>query len=262
MTYYGLLSLFPMLLLSVSLLALIGEYPRTYESIIGYLRDVVPSTTLAPLDDALRAAFQNRGTAFAALVVAVLTALYGGTGYLEAVRRALNVVFESEHGRSFWRRKATDVASLVVLLALVLVTLVLMFAGGGIARQVFGPEAGDIWSVARWPAAVVVALLAFAFVYYVTPDVKQRAFHWITPGAVVGVLVWVAASALFSAYLRGFPGVNVTYGSFAAAIILIFWLWLTNVALLFGAEVNAEIEREKQLSEGVPEEDTLALPPS
>jgi membrane protein len=262
LTYYALMSLFPLMLLAVSLLGIIGEYPRTYESIVSYLRDVVPATTLAPLDDAVRAAFRSHGVALAALLLGALLALYGATGYLEATRRALNVVFEADSGRSFLRRKLTDSASVIVLLALVLATLVLMFAGDNVARDVAGHDAGTVWAVARWPAAVVVALLVFSYVYYVTPDVSHRAFRWITPGAVVGVVVWVLASAGFSAYLHEFSSVNVTYGSFAAAIILLFWLWLTNVAVLFGAEVNAEIERRKQLAEGVPEEDTLALPPA
>jgi membrane protein len=261
LTYYALMSLFPLMLLAVSLLGLIGEYPATYNSIIDYLRDVVPESLLRPIDDALRAAFTNNGTAVAALALAVVTALYGATGYLEAARRALNVVFEARQGRSFLRRKATDVASSVVLMALVVTTLVLMFAGGGVVRDLLGDTAAGIWGVARWPLAVATALLVFSYLYFVTPDVTQRAFRWITPGAAAGVVVWVFASILFKAYLAHFTGVNVTYGSFAAAIILLFWLWLTNVALLFGAEVNAEIERDKQVAEGVPEEDTLALPP-
>jgi membrane protein len=261
LTYYALMSLFPLMLLAVSLLGLIGEYPATYDAIIDYLRDVVPESLLRPIDDALRAAFTNNGTAIAALALAVVTALYGATGYLEAARRALNVVFEARHGRSFLRRKATDVASSFVLMALVLATLVLMFAGGGVVRDLLGDTAAGIWGVCRWPLAVATALLVFSYLYFVTPDVTQRAFRWITPGAAAGVLVWVLASILCKTYLAHFTGVNVTYGSFAAAIILLFWLWLTNVALLFGAEVNAEIERDKQVAEGVPEEDTLALPP-
>jgi membrane protein len=259
LTYYALMSLFPTLLLGVSLLGLLGEYPGTYDSIISYLRDVVPATTLAPLDDALRAALRSKGTAVAALAISVLTVLYGTTGYLEAARRALNVVFEVEGGRSFLRRKLTDVASTALLLALVLATLVLVFVGGGMVRDLVGATAASIWRLARWPAAVASAMLVFSFIYYVTPDVKQRAFRWITPGAAAGVTVWIGASALFAEYLANFESVNVTYGSFAAAIILLFWLWLTNVALLFGAEVNAEIERQKELSEGVPEGRTLDL---
>ena len=262
LTYYALLSLFPILLLSISLLGLLGEYPGTYNSIINYLRDVVPETTLEPLDEALRAAFRSKGTAAAALVVGVLTALYGATGYLEATRRALNVVFDAHNGRSFLRRKLTDTASTLVLLALVLATLVLMFAGAGVVEDALGSDVAEVWRLARWPGALLVALLVFSFIYYVTPDVKQRSFRWITPGAAAGVAGWLLASYAFAEFLAGFSSFNVTYGSFAAAIILLIWLWLTNCAMLFGAELNAEIEREKELAEGIPEPATLALPPS
>lgn len=260
LTYYALMSLFPVLLLAVSLLGLLGEYPRTYDSIIHYLRGVVPAVTLAPLDAAVRAALRSKGTAVAALVVGAFAALYGATGYLEAARRALNVVFDAHHGRNFIRRKLTDAISTVVLLALVIATVALMFAGTGVVRDIFGSGAAAAWRVGRWPAALLTALLVFSFLYFVTPDVEQRAFRWITPGAVAGVAAWLLASAGFSLFLAHFSSFNVTYGSFAAAIILLIWLWLTNVALLFGAEVNAEIEREKELAEGVPESKTLNLP--
>jgi membrane protein len=261
LTYYGLMSLFPVLLLAVSLLGLLGEFPATYDAIIRYLTGVVPETTLAPLDDALRAALQSKGTATAALAVAVVAALYGATGYLEAARRAFNVVFEVHHGRSFLRRKLTDIASTIVLFALVLAVLVLMFAGTGVVRDVLGPGAADVWAIGRWPAALATALLVFSLLYYVTPDVEHRAFRWITPGAVVAVAVWLLATFGFTTFLAHFSSFNVTYGSFTAAIILLIWLWLTNVALFFGAEVNAEVERERELAEGVPESETLNMPP-
>jgi len=247
LTYYALMSLFPTLLLAVSLLGLLGEYPSTYNSIVGDLRRVVPAATLALLDAAVRAALTSKGTAAAGLGIAIVTALYGTTGYLEATRRALNVVFESPRGRSFVRRKAIDIASTFVLMALVLTTLILMFAGGGVAGDVLGSEAAVVWRIARWPAAFASALLAFSFIYHVTPDVPQRGFRWITPGTIVGVGLWLAASAAFSNYLANFRSFNVTYGSFAAGIILLVWLWITNVALLFGAVVNAEIQRGKEI---------------
>ena len=250
LTYYALMSLFPTLLLAVSLLGLLGEYPDTYNAIINHLRGVVPATTLAPLNTAVRAALKSKSTAAVGLAIATVTAFYGATGYLEAARRALNVVFEARFGRSFVRRKLTDVASTVVLLALVLATVVLMFTGAGIAEEALGHEAASIWRIVRWPGAFVGALLVFSFIYYVTPDVRQRAFRWITPGALVAVALWLAASAGFSTYLANFKSFNVTYGSFAAAIILIVWLWLTNVALIFGGEVNAEIERRRRSQRG------------
>jgi membrane protein len=261
LTYYGLMSLFPMLLLAVSLLGLFGQYPDTYNAIVSHLRSVVPSVTLAPLSTAVKAALKSRGTAAAALIGAMATAFYGGIGYLEAARRALNVVFDCRHGRSFVRRKLTDIGSLLVLLSLVLVTLVLMFAGGSLTRRVLGNGPAEIWRIVRWPAAYLSALLVYSFIYFVTPDVRHRAFRWIAPGALVGVSLWLLLSAGFSEYLAHFDSFNVTYGSFAAAIILLVWLWLTNLTLLFGAQINAEIERDKQIAEGVPEHETLRRPP-
>jgi membrane protein len=249
LTYYALMSLFPTLLLAVSLLGIFGDYPSTYNTIVSHLQSVVPATTLAPLSTAVRAALRSRGTAASALVVAVVAALYGATGYLAAARRVLDVVFGAHDRRSFVRRKLVDSASTLVLLALVLSTVVLMFTGSGIAHEVLGATAVSVWRIVRWPGAFASALAVFTFIYYVTPEANVSTLRWTLPGAVVGVAVWVAASAAFSAYLANFKSFNVTYGSFAAAIILLIWLWLTNVALIFGAEINAQIARAMTLSE-------------
>ncbi len=266
LTYYGLMSLFPTLLLALSLLGVLGQYPETYDAIIGYLREVAPESVVAPLDTSLERALRNKGTATTTLVIGVVLAFYGTTGVLEAARRALNVVFEVEGGgRSFLRRKTIDVASTILLLALLLPTAVLVFVGGSFADDLLGfiglgSTAAQIWSIARWPAAVAVAMLVFAFVYFVTPDVQQRAFRWVTPGAFVGVLLWLLASLAFSEYISSVADVGAVYGTFAGAIVLVAWMWLTNVALLFGAELNAEIERQNELGEGVPQRDTLNRP--
>jgi membrane protein len=266
LTYYALMSLFPTVLLGLSLLGLLGQYPQTYDAIVGYARDVAPNSVVTPLDSSLQHALQNKGTAATALAISVAVALYGTTGVLEAARRALNVVFEIESGRSFLRRKLVDVASTVVLLALVLVTGILMFVGGGFADDLLGfiglgPTAAKVWSIARWPAALLVAMLVFSFIYFVTPDVQQRSWRWVTPGAVIGVLLWLLASWGFSTYISKVADVGAIYGAFAGAIVLVAWIWLTNVALLFGAELNAEIERQNELREGVPSRDTLNRPP-
>ena len=265
LTYYSLMSLFPTLLLALSLLGLLGQYPETYNAIIGYLRDVAPKSVVAPLDTSLRGALQDKGTAATTFAIGVALALYGTTGVLESARRALNVVFEIEDGRSFLRRKTVDVASTVVLLTLVLATGILVFVGGRFADDLLGfiglgPTAAKIWSIARWPAGVLAAMLAFSFVYYVTPDVQQRSKRWVTPGAVVGVLLWLLASWGFSTYISRVADVGAIYGTFTGAIFLVAWMWLTNVALLFGAELNAEIERQKELGEGVAMRDTLNRP--
>ena len=266
LTYYVLMSLFPAGLLALSLLVLLGQYPETYDAIVGYLRDVAPASVVNPLDRSLREALQSRGTAATAVAVSIPLAFYGMTGALEATRRALNVVFELEGpGRSFLQRKTIDVLSAIVLMALVLASLVMVFIGGGFARDLFGfvglgSTAADIWNFVRWPGAVLVAMLVFALIYYVTPDVKQRAFHWLTPGAAVAVLLWLGASVAFSLYVSRIADVGAFYGAFTGAILLVAWLWLTNVALLYGAELNAEIERQKQVGEGAPRGETLNLP--
>jgi membrane protein len=266
LTYYVLMSLFPAALLGLSLLGLLGQFPETYDAIMNYLEDVAPPSLIDPLDRSLRMAFLSKGTATTTLVLSVILTLYGTTGALEAARRALNVVFElTGSGRSFLRRKIIDILSTFVLLLLAVTSLVLVFVGGRFAEDLLGfLGLGDtvtkIWNLARWPGAFVAATLAFAYIYYVTPDVKQRAFRWLTPGAITGVALWLLASYAFSAYVSNVANVGAVYGTFAGAILLVAWLWLTNVALLFGAELNAEIEREKQVSEGVPRGVTLNRP--
>jgi membrane protein len=265
LTYYSLMSLFPAALLALSLLGLLGQYPETYDAVIDYLDDVAPASVVDPLDRSLSTALQNKGTATTTLILSVIVAFYGTTGVLEAARRALNVVFEVENGRSFLRRKGVDIVSTVILMTLVLTSLVMVFIGGRFAEDIFGfiglgDTASQLWSILRWPGAFVAATLAFAYVYYVTPDVEQRAFHWITPGAIVAVLCWLLVSIGLSTYVSSIANVGALYGTFTAAIVLVGWLWLTNVALLFGAELNAEIEREKELADGVPAAQTLNRP--
>jgi membrane protein len=218
LTYYALMSLFPTVLLGLSLLGLLGQYPETYDAIVGYARDVAPDSVVTPLDSSLQQALQHKGTAATALAISVAVALYGATGVLEAARRALNVVFEIESGRSFLRRKLVDVASTVVLLALVLVSGILVFVGGGLADDLsgfigLGTTAAKVWSIARWPAALLVAMLVFSFIYFVTPDVQQRSWRWVTPGAVIGVLLWLLASWGFSTYISRVADVGAIYGA-------------------------------------------------
>jgi membrane protein len=265
LTYYSLMSLFPAALFALSLLGLVGQYPATYDAIFNYLKDVAPASAIDPLDASLRAAFQDKGTAAATLVVSTLLTLYGTTGTLEAARRALNVVFESEGSRSFLRRKSIDIGLTFGLMVLVLSALIMLFLGGGFAEDIFGfiglgSTASAVWSIIRWPGAIAVTMLIFAIVYYVSPDVEHRSFRWVTPGAALGVAIWLVASYGFSTYISQVANVGAVYGAFAGAIVLVGWLWLTNVSMLFGAEFNAELERQRELGEGVPMEETLNLP--
>jgi membrane protein len=170
-----------------------------------------------------------------------------------------------EEGRSFVEHKLHDIGWTLVLVALVLVTFVLVFLGGGLAGDVlgligFGDTAAVVWRVARWPAALVSAAMIYAIVYYAAPNVEIRHWHWITPGAVVGVLAWIAASGAFFLYVSNFSSYSATYGAFATVVILLIWLWLTNVVLLFGAELNAvvDLRRAPHLPSGY---DGPLLPP-
>jgi len=266
LTYYGLMSLFPSALLAISLLGLIGEYPATYDAIIGYLRKVAPEAAVVPLDSSLRTALQHKGTAATTLIISIVVALYGTTGVFEAARRAMNVIFDIRHGRRFLTRKAIDIASSIALMVMVLATLVLIFVGGTFADDLLGfigigGDGARIWSLVRWPLAVAVAMLVFAGIYYVTPDVRHRSFRFVLPGAIVAVVLWLVASVAFSVYVSRVADVGALYGAFAGAIVLVAWMWLSNVALLFGAELNAEIGRQKELDAGIPHDETGEFAP-
>lgn len=259
-TYYSLMSLFPVLLLALSLLGVVGEYPRTYNAIVDYLRTVAPESVVQPIDSSLRVALRNKSTATTGLVLSIFIAFYGTTGVLESMRRALNVAFRVEGGRSFLRRKTVDVASTFVLMTLVLTTMVFVVVGEELAVELFdliGLDRGaaTLWAAVRWPAAVTSAMLGFSFIYYVTPDYKHRAFHLVTPGAVLGVSAWLLVSYLLSQYISNVVNVGALYGAFTGAIVVVIWLWLSSCALLFGAELNAAIadEADAVLETGGPE---------
>jgi membrane protein len=257
LTYYSLMSLFPALLFAVAVLGLFGQ-----ESLIGETADYLktagaPDETVNAVTSALSSAQEQKGTAVGALVLGLALALNSASGAFGAAGRALNRVWRVEEGRGFVRRKAASLMWTLVVLLLVLITFVLVFLGGGLASDVLGwfglgETAADVWRIVRWPAALLSATLVYAVVYYAAPNVEVRHFRWITPGAVFGVSTWIVASALFFVYVSNFSSYSATYGAFAAAVILLVWLWLTNVVLLFGAELNAAIDvrRSPELPEG------------
>jgi membrane protein len=247
LTYYSLLSLFPALLFGVALLGFFGQESLVPKS-VDYLREAgAPDATVNAVSTALENALSQRSAAFTALIIGAATALWGASGAFGAAGRALNVVWRVEEGRGFVRKKATDLASTLIVLVLVIITVVLIFLGGGLAADVLGllglgDTAAIAWRILRWPAAVAVAMLVYAIVYYAAPNVRVHKFQWITPGAVMGVLAWMVASGLFFLYVSNFSNYSATYGTFAGAVILLVWLWITNQVLLLGAELNAVID--------------------
>jgi membrane protein len=215
-----------------------------------------PSDTVDAVTKALQGAQESRDTALTALVLALLTSLYGASGAFGAVGRALNSIWRVDEGRGFVKHKAHDIGWTLVVLALVLVTAVLVFLGGALSEFVFrqiglGETTAAVWRYVRWPAALLAMILIYAVVYFAAPNVEIRRFQWITPGAAFGVVAWLLASAAFFTYVSNFGSYQATYGAFAAAVILLVWLWLTNIVLLFGAELNAVIDlrRSPHLSE-------------
>jgi membrane protein len=246
LTYYALLSLFPALLFAVAILGFFGQQGLINDA-AKYLSDAgAPSSVTDAVTSALRSAQDKRGTAVGALVLGLATSLWGASGAFGASGRALNVIWRVEEGRGFVRKKLTDLIATLGVLALLLLTLVLVFLGGSLASDVFGAiglgdSAASIWKIVRWPAAVCSMMVLYAVVYYAAPNVEVRTFKLLTPGAVFGVTTWIIASVGFFFYVSNFSSYGATYGAFAGAVILLVWLWLSSFVMLLGAELNAVI---------------------
>jgi membrane protein len=249
LTYYAMMSLFPALLVGVTLLGLFGQQGLVTDA-TNYLTDHgLDGDTAKVVTKVLRNMVNASGGALGVtLLISVLLALNGASGAFGAAGRALNVVFGVEESRGMVRRKLTDLATALVVIVLFAVVLAAIFLGGQIADDLFGKiglgsTAATIWSYARWPAALVAATVAYGLVYGVAPNVEPRTIRWITPGALFGVALWIVLSLGFSIYVRNFSSYGAIYGAFAAAIVLLLWLYLSANAFLLGAELNAELER-------------------
>jgi len=266
LTYYAVLAMFPALIVFVALIGLFGSYPGTTNAILDMVGAVGPSSAVetfrGPIEDVVR----QKGGAGALLGLGLLGALWTASGYVGAFMRASNVVYEVEEGRRFWKLRPLQIAITVVLVlvsALVAVSIVLT---GSLARSLgdvvgLGDTAVTAWNFAKWPVLLVIVMTVFAFLYWVAPNVQQPGFRWITPGGALAVVIWLVGSAGFGLYVANFGSYNKTYGSLGSVIVFLIWLWVTNLALLIGAEFNAELERGRELACGEPAEHELQLPP-
>jgi membrane protein len=249
-TYYALMSLFPALLVGVAVLGVFGQQGLVADA-ADYLKTAgAPRATVDSVTSALESAQRQRGTAVTALVLGLVTSLYGASGAFGAVGSALNQVWRVQEGRGFVKHKLYNLLWTLVLVVLVLVTTVLLFLGGGLAGDVLGliglgDTVAEVWRIARWPAALLCAMLMYAVVYYAAPNVEIRRWQYITPGAVFGVTAWILASAAFFVYVSRFSSYSATYGAFATVVILLVWLWLTSCVLLLGAELNAVVDHRR-----------------
>jgi membrane protein len=265
LTYYAVLAMFPAALAMLSIIGLVSDGRQTVTTLLGILRDIGAGSAAKTLEPTLLQLSTSQGAGLG-LVLGLAAALWSASGYVGAFGRGMNRVYEIDEGRPFWKLRP-----LMLLITLVTVVLVAVVALGlvvtGPAADAVGNALGlgssvvTVWNIAKWPVMLLVVAFIVALLYYATPNVKQPKFRWISVGAVVAILVWVVASAAFGLYVANFSSYDKTYGSLAGVIVFLLWLWITNLALLFGGELDAELERGRELQSGMQAEEEIQLPP-
>jgi membrane protein len=267
LTYYAVLALFPALLALVALVGIFGQYPQTTNALLDIVRQVSGNeSALDGLKDTIDGIVRNKGGAGALLGLSLAGALWSASGYIGAFMRASNAIYEVPEGRPFWKLRPLQVVvtlGIVLLLALVLVALVVT---GPVAKAIgdqvgLGDTAVTIYQIVKWPIMAAIVLVILAVLYYIAPSARLPKIQWLSPGALVALVIWILASAAFGFYVANFGSYNKTYGTLGGAISLLVWMWITNLAVLFGQELNAEIERGRELTAGLPAERELQLPP-
>ena len=264
LTYYGVLSIFPMLIALVSILGLIGT--SATQPLLDNLSTVAPGPAKDIFTSAIKSLTENQGAAGVLFVVGLLGALWSASGYVAAFMRASNAIYEVEEGRPIWKTAPTRILTTLVLVILLAITAVGVIATGGLAEQIgnligVGSTAVTAWDIAKWPVLLLLVSLMFAILYWASPNVKHPRFRWVSPGGLLAVVVWILASALFAFYVANFGSYNKTYGALAGVIVFLMWLWISNIAVLLGAEFNAELERGRQIEAGHPADQEPFLEP-
>ena len=255
LTYYGVQALFPAIIAMVSIIGLIGgDLTKT-------LLDNVGSVAPGPAKDIVTSAIKNlsssKGGAGIAFIIGLVLALNSASSYVAAFARASNSIYDVEEGRPVWKLKPQQIGIVLVLIIMLVLVVVMVAVSGPLAKEagkVVGASSSavKIWDIAKIPVVLIVVSLMFAFLYKTTPNVKQPGAKFFTPGGIVALVIWLIASALFALYVAKFASYNKTYGSMGGVIVFLVWLWITNVALLFGAEFNSELQRSQQRKAGEP----------
>lgn len=264
LTYYAVLSIFPALIALVSVLGLVGQAERSVQTVLDVLRPLVTPSTLNYVEPFVTELAQSQGAGLTVLL-GLLGALWSASGYVGAFSRAMNRIYEIREGRPFWMLR--PIMLLITFAALVLsaAALVILVVSGPVAEALgnvigLGALAVTVWGYAKWPVLLLVMVMVVALLYYATPNIKQPRFRWISVGAAFAIGVWLLASLLFAVYVANFSNYDKTYGSLGGVIVGLLWLWITNVALLLGAEIDSEMERGRELQAGMPAERHLQLP--
>jgi membrane protein len=257
LTYYGVLAIFPMLIVLVSLLGLAGS--SVTQPLIDNLGKVAPGPAQQIFTSAIQNIQKSQGAAGIAFVIGLVTALWAASGYVAAFMRASNSIYDIEEGRPIWKTAPVRLGVTLVLVILLVVCAVAVVFTGGLAQQAgnvlgLGSQFLDVWNIAKWPVLLLVVSFMFALLYWASPNAKTGGFKWVSAGGLVGVVLWLVASALFALYIAtmGSGSYNKTYGALAGVVIFLVWLWISNVAILLGAEFNAELERGRRIEAGHP----------
>ena len=264
LTYYGIQAIFPALLVLVSILGLVGQ--SATQPLIQNLGKMAPGPAQQIFTNAIHNLQQSQGAAGVLAIVGIALALWSASGYVGAFMRASNDIYGVTEGRPFWLKRPIQVVVTLVLVVLLAVSAVAVVITGGLAKQVgnvlgIGGSAVTVWDIAKWPVLLLIVSLMFSILYWAAPNVRQPGFRWLTPGGLVAVVIWIIASLAFAFYVANFSSYNKTYGSLGGIIAFLVWLWISNVAVLFGAELNAELERGRQLEAGEPAEEELLVTP-
>jgi membrane protein len=257
LTYYGLLSLFPALIAMVSLIGIFGDPKTTTSTLTEIITEIGPESGAETFKGPIESIVHNQSAAGFAFVLGLAVALWSASGYVGAFIRASNIIYETPEGRPFWKLRPLQIAvtlAMIVMMALLAVGLVLT---GPVVEAVaeplgIGSTAVDVWNIAKWPVMAAIFILMVDLLFYTSPNVKVRGFRWVTPGAIVAIVVWALASALFALYVANFSSYDKTYGTLAGLVVLLLWFWITNLAILFGHQLNAERERSAEIEEGLP----------
>lgn len=265
LTYYSVLAIFPAIIALVSMLGVFGQGPSTVQAVLDIAGDFVPAETIDTIRPTIESLTESSAAGFG-LAVGLLGALWSASGYVGAFGRALNRIYGFREGRPVWRLRPAMLLVTFVVVVLYAMTVLSLVLTGPVARSVgdvvgLGDTAVLAWNVAKWPVVLLMVIGIVAVLYWATPNVEQPRFRWLSGGAAFAVLVWILASGGFGLYVSMAGNYDATYGSLAGVIVFLLWLWITNIALLLGAELDVELERRRELKEGMPAEQEILLPP-
>ena len=265
LTYYAVLALFPAIVALISIVGVVGQPTAVQDAMTDIVKPLVSGETFNILNDAVTQ-LTSSSAAGIGLVVGLALALWSASGYVGAFGRAMNRIYEIDEGRPFWKLRPVQLLVTLIAVLLIAVVLVALVLSGPLATTVgntigLGSTAVTIFNIAKFPVIAAMVVVIVAILYYATPNVKQPKFKWVSVGAVFAIIIWVIASIAFAFYVSNFGSYNKTYGSLAGVIVTLLWLWITNIALLLGAEIDSELERGRQLQAGLPAEEELQLPP-